>query len=208
MDFESASPSAVKSVKQRDLLNAWLRLYHDNAQPALATYTPDRLSEEVRDLVYYKVFATESGPRFMINSEGARLAQGYGHMNARNKGKWLDEFLSPELVPVVVPVYRECTIRRLPVYTITCMQDVRGQTIDYERIALPFFERGEVSDILMSAKLISEASRFELNNLFRVREKLPVPAIRAVIDRDLSLSPPHRQRVTAEAQTDSEIVEL
>jgi len=56
--------------------------------------------------------------------------------------------------------------------------------------------------------LISEASRFELNNLFRVREKLPVPAIRAVIDRDLALSPPQRQRAIAESQIDSEIVEL
>ena len=99
-------------------------------------------------------------------------------------------------------------MRRLPIYTITHIQDVRGQTIDYERIALPFFERGDVSDILMSAKLISEASRFELNNLFRERDKLPVPAIRAVIDRDLSMSPPQRQRATAEAQVDSEIVEL
>jgi hypothetical protein len=208
MDFDSASPSVVKSVKQRDLLNAWLRLHHDNPLPALAAYTPDRLSEEERDLVYYKVFATENGPRFMINSEGARLAQGYGRINAGNKGTWLDEFLSPELVPVVLPVYQECVVRRLPVYTITHIQDVRGQTIDYERIALPFFEGGAVSDILMSAKLISEASRFELNNLFRVREKLPVPAIRAVIDRDLALSPPQRQRAIAESQIDSEIVEL
>jgi hypothetical protein len=208
MDFDSASPSVVKSVKQRDLLNAWIRLYHDNAQPALAVYAPDRLSEEGRDLVYYKVYATPTGPRFMINSAGSRLAQGYGRVNAGNKGTWLDEYLSPELVPVVLPVYRECAMRQLPVYTITRIEDVRGQTIDYERIALPFFERGVVSDILMSAKLISEASRFELNNLFRIREKLPVPAIRAVIDRELTLSPLRRPRAPAESQDTTDVVEL
>lgn len=197
MEFQSAAPSVVKSVKQRDLLNAWLRLLEKNAFPALAEYTPDRLNDEQRDLVYYKVFATETGPRFMINSEGSRLAQGYGHINARNKGKWLDEFLSPELVPVVLPVYQECFVRRLPIYTITRMEDVRGQTIDYERIALPFFEGGALSDILMSAKLISEASRFELNNLFRVREKLPVPLIRAVIDQELTPSSVRRLRAAA-----------
>jgi hypothetical protein len=27
LEFESAKPSAVKAIKQRDLLNAWLRLY-------------------------------------------------------------------------------------------------------------------------------------------------------------------------------------
>ena len=27
MEFESAQPSVVKSIKQRDLLNTWLRLY-------------------------------------------------------------------------------------------------------------------------------------------------------------------------------------
>jgi hypothetical protein len=27
LDFQSASPSVVKSIKQRDLLNTWLRLY-------------------------------------------------------------------------------------------------------------------------------------------------------------------------------------
>lgn len=208
MDFQSASPSVVKSVKQRDLLNAWLRLHDHDAQPALAAYAPDRLGEEQRDLVHYKVFATADGPRFMINSEGSRLAQGYGRVNAGNKGTWLDEYLSPELLPVVLPVYRECAARRLPVYTITRIDDVRGQIIDYERIALPFFERAAVSDILMSAKLISEASRFELNNLFRVRERLPIPAIRAVIDQDLTPSSAQRQRATERSHATVDIVEL
>jgi hypothetical protein len=208
MDFESCSPSIVRSIKQRDLLNAWLGLFHENAQPALAAYTPGRLNEEERDIVYYRVFATETGPRFMINSESALLSQGHGSINIHNRGTWLDDFLSPELIPIVLPVYRQCALRRLPVYTITRIHDVRGQTIDYQRISLPFFERGVVSDILMSAKLISEASRFELNNLLRIRDKLPIHKIRAVIDRDLALSPRQRQRATAESQIESEIVEL
>src|SRR3954452_22940441 len=97
MEFQSASPSIVKSIKQRDLLNAWLRLREKNCQPALTDYTPDRLSEEQRDLVYYKVFAAEAGPRFMIDSEGSRLAQGYGRVNEGNKGTWLDVYLDPEV---------------------------------------------------------------------------------------------------------------
>jgi len=206
MHFESATPSIVKSVKQRDLLNAWLRLYAKNPQPVLADYAPDRLTEEHRDLVYYKVVPTEAGPRFMINSEGSRLAQGYGRVATGNKGTWLDEYLQPEVAPIVLPVYVECSRRQLPVYTIAKIEDVRGQTIDYERLVLPFCENGVVSDILMSAKLISEASRFELNNLFRIREKLPMPTVRAVIDQELSLSP--RQRKTGASDDFIDVVEI
>ncbi len=194
MEFQSASPSIVKSIKQRDLLNAWLRLREKMPQPALADYAPDRLVEEQRDLVYYKVFATERGPRFMINSEGSRLAQGYGRVNAGNKGTWLDEYVPPELQPITMPAYLECVRRGLPVYSVSKIVDVRGQTIDYERLLLPFYEQAAMSDILMSAKLISEASRFELNNLFRVRDKLPVPTVRVVIDRDLSPTAAQRQQ--------------
>jgi hypothetical protein len=186
MDFDSASPSIIKSIKQRDLLNAWLRLREKTPQPALADYAPDRLADEQRDLVYYKVSATRTGPRFMINSEGSRLAQAYGRVDAGNKGTWLDEYMEAELQPISMPVYLECARRGLPVYSVSKIIDVRGQTIDYERLLLPFYEHGVLSDIMMSAKLISEASRFELNNLFRVREKLPVPTLRAVIDQNFS----------------------
>ena len=208
MEFQSASPSVVKSDKQRDLLNAWLRLHDKTPQPALADYAPDRLSEEQRDLVYYKVVATAAGPRFMINSEGSRLAQSYGHARPGNKGTWLDEYLDPEMLPIVLPVYVECTRRRLPIYTITQIADVRGQTIDYERLALPFFADGGVSDIVICAKLISETSRFELNNLFRVREKLPIPTIRAVIDQQLAPAPVRRQRKIDASGVPVDVVEI
>jgi hypothetical protein len=208
MEFQSASPSIVKSVKQRDLLNAWLRLRETTPQPALADYAPDRLAEEQRDLVYYKVAGTRTGPRFMINSEGSRLAQGYGRVNEGNKGTWLDEYIEPELQPITLPVYVECALRGLPVYSVSKIVDVRGQNIDYERLLLPFFERGVISDILMSAKLISEASRFELNNLFRVRERLPVPTLRAVIDQTPSAPAVERQHIAGAPDTSVDVIEI
>jgi hypothetical protein len=208
MEFESASPSIVKSVKQRDLLNAWLRLHEQIRHPALAGYTPDRLADEQRDLVYYKVFATQTGPRFMINSEGSRLTQGYGRVNEGNKGTWLDEYLQPEIQPIVLPVYTECAGRGLPIYTISRIIDVRGQIVDYERIVLPFFARGAVSDLLMSAKLISEASRFELTNLFRVREAVPLPLLRAVIDQALAPASGQRPGKTDALDAVSDVVEI
>ena len=36
LEFTSANPSVVKSIKQRDLLNTWLRLYaRDQAVPRI-----------------------------------------------------------------------------------------------------------------------------------------------------------------------------
>ncbi len=56
MEFESANPSIVKSIKQRDLLNTWLRLYaREQRMPRIDEYQPARLEEELPDLVYYTV---------------------------------------------------------------------------------------------------------------------------------------------------------
>lgn len=54
--FDSLTPSAVKSVRQRDLLNAWLRAYAVRGRlPRVEDYRPERLSEEMGDLVYYRI---------------------------------------------------------------------------------------------------------------------------------------------------------
>jgi hypothetical protein len=53
LDFESTNPSIVKSIRQRDLLNTWLRLYdREQRLPRIAQYQPERLAEELPDLVY------------------------------------------------------------------------------------------------------------------------------------------------------------
>ena len=42
MEFESAKPSVVKSIKQRDLLNTWQRLYaREQRMPRVEEYRPD-----------------------------------------------------------------------------------------------------------------------------------------------------------------------
>jgi hypothetical protein len=56
LEFQSANPSVVKSIKQRDLLNTWLRLYaRAQVMPGLAEYQPERLTDELPDLVFYTV---------------------------------------------------------------------------------------------------------------------------------------------------------
>ncbi len=56
MEFESASPSVVKSIKQRDLLNAWLRALRKSAPlPAIQDYRPNGIADELTDLKGFDV---------------------------------------------------------------------------------------------------------------------------------------------------------
>ncbi len=105
MEFESANPTIIKSIKQRDLLNTWLRLYaRAQAMPAIAEYRPERLADELPDLVYYTLDTARQPPRLLIQSDGTRMSSAYGHTG---KGRYLDDFLGPRLAPVVMPVYYE-----------------------------------------------------------------------------------------------------
>jgi hypothetical protein len=63
------------------------------------------------------------------------MASAFGHTG---KGRFLDEYLGPRLAPVVMPVYHECIARRLPVYTISNIDDSYGRIVAYERLLLPF----------------------------------------------------------------------
>ena len=190
MDFDSANPSVVKSIKQRDLLNTWLRLYaRDLRLPRIEQYQPERLADELPDLVYYTVDAAEQPPRLTIQSDGTRMSSAYGHTG---KGRYLDEYLGPRLAPVVMPVYYECLRRALPVYTIAHIDDIYGRIVAYERLLMPFSEAGAVSHVIASLKTISEDGGFEIKNLMRGNDTLPRPKLRTVIDRDLFHRPPGR----------------
>jgi hypothetical protein len=183
LDFESAPPSVVKSIKQRDLLNTWLRLYARNqSPPRFEEYQPERIEEELPDLVFYTVDAHETPPRLTIQSDGTRMSTAYGNTG---KGRYLDEYLGARLAPIVMPIYYECIARRLPAYTISNIDDIYGRIVAYERLLLPFAEDGSVTHIIASLKTISEDGGFEIRNLMRGNDKLPVPKLRTIIDRDL-----------------------
>jgi len=186
LEFESAGPSVVKSIKQRDLL----RLYARNQSiPRLSEYQPARIEDELPDMVFYTVDTQAEPPRLTIQSDGTRMSAAYGNTG---KGRYLDEYLGARLAPMVMPVYYECIARRLPVFTIASMDDIYGRVVAYERLLLPFSDDGGVTDIVASLKTISEDGGFEIKNLIRGNDKLPVPKLRTVIDRDLFHRAPGR----------------
>ena len=190
MDFESANPSIVKSIKQRDLLNTWLRLYaREQLVPGILEYHPARIEEELPDLVYYTVDSAIEPPRLTIQSDGTRMSSAYGHTG---KGKLLDEYLGARLAAIVMPVYRQCVARGLPVYTISNIDDIYGRIVAYERLLLPFSESGRVTHVIASLKTICEDGGFEIRNLMRGNDALPVPKLSSVIDRDLFHRAPGR----------------
>jgi hypothetical protein len=190
LEFESANPTIIKSIKQRDLLNTWLRLYARGRQiPRLDEYQPSRLSDELSDLVYMTVDRTRQPPRLIIDSDGTRMSTAYGNTG---RGRYLDDYLGARLAPIVMPVYHECLKRGLPVYTISNIDDIYGRIVAYERMLMPFSESGDVTHVLASLKTISDDGGFEIRNLMRGNDTLPTAKLRAVIDRDLFHRAPGR----------------
>ena len=190
MEFESANPTIVKSIKQRDLLNTWLRLYaREQLMPRIEEYQPERFADELPDLVFYNVDTAQAPPRLLIESDGTRMSSAYGHTG---KGRYLDDYLGPRLVPVVMPVYYECLRCALPVYTISSIDDIYGRIVAYERLLMPFSQGGHVTHVIASLKTISEDGGFEIRNLMRGNDTLPTAKLRAVIDRDLFHRAPGR----------------
>lgn len=190
LDFASAAPSVVKSIRQRDLLNTWLRLYarHEVA-PAIWEYQPARLEEELSDLIYYTVEFSTPTPRLTIQSEGTRISRAYGHTG---KGVLLDDYVGPRLAPFVMPIYHECLARALPVYSVAEVEDMSGRIVAYERLLLPFMTDLKVSHIIASIKTFCEDGGFEIKNLMRGNDALPRPRLRTVIDRELFHRTPGR----------------
>jgi hypothetical protein len=190
LNFESAAPSVVKSIRQRDLLNTWLRLYaRQQTTPAIAEYQPARLQEELSDLIYYTVDTAVAPPRLTIQSEGTRVSRAYGQTG---KGTLLDQYVGPRLAPFVMPVYYTCVARRLPVYTVAELDDIYGRVVAYERLLLPFATEDKVTHVIASVKTISEDGGFEIQNLMRGSDTPPRPKLRAVIDRELFHHAPGR----------------
>jgi hypothetical protein len=182
LEFESANPSVVKSIKQRDLLNTWLRFYaREQRIPGIEEYQPERFADELPDLVYYTVDTAWLPPRLTIRSNGTRISSAYGNVG---EGRYLDEYLGARLAPVVMPAYYECVQRGLPVYTVSVIDDIYGRIVACERLLLPFVEGGNVAHVIASLKTISEAGAFEINNLMR-GNMLPAVKLRTVIDSNL-----------------------
>jgi hypothetical protein len=194
MDFRSANPSIVRSVKQRDLLNAWLRAFDKlGTLPRLDNYRPDRIADELADMMGFDVIGKDQRARFLITQEGSRLTATYGNEHidpTQRTNRYLDDAIGPLRYGRVVPSYRACLAHRRPTYSVAMVQDADGKDVSYERLLLPFGTGATVEQIVGSYKAISIEGGFKIKDLMGVSSK-PVPEtiINAVIDQIAAVKP-------------------
>ena len=189
MEFDSANPSVVKSIRQRVLLNAWLRARpQPHALPSVDDFQSDTTGEELPDMMSFNVEGEGESVRFLITHEGTRLTAAYGndHVDpAQRTNRYLDDAIGPERYARVLPCYRTCLLQKRPAYSISTVLDADGKDVSYERLLLPFGHGDHVKQIIGSYKAISIEGGFKIKDLMGVTPKaVPAIQIRAVIDRD------------------------
>ena len=198
MEFESADPSVVRSIKQREFLNAWLHAAAKHRPlPLVDDFQPNRVSDELADMMGYDVVGHGDSARFLITQAGATLSTTYGsdHLKpAERINRYLDDALGPQRYAHVIALYRICLKHKRPAYSISTVQDADNKDVSYERLLLPFGRGDAVEQIVGSYKSISIEGGFKINNLMGLRPKaVPVILVRAIIDRDFVPSQPSRQ---------------
>jgi hypothetical protein len=118
MEFVSADPSVVRSIKQRVLLNTWLRAPRGSRPfPAIGDFHPDGIADELAEMMAYEVQGEGETARFLIMQEGSRLAATYGseHIDPdKRTNRYLDDAIGPERYARVLPCYRACLIGKRP----------------------------------------------------------------------------------------------
>lgn len=204
MEFASANPSVIRSIKQRILLNAWLRMARNpESLPAAADFQPEDIADELADMVGFDVEEAGDGARFLITQEGARVALTYGSNDAKRRtNRYLEEAVGPDRYARIAIYYRTLLARKRPIYSITTVRDADGKEVSFERLLLPFGETDRVERIVGSYKTISVEGRFKVENLLGPKPKtMPVPVVRAVIDLDVVRGP-------TEGPTSDDLAEL
>jgi len=194
MTYSSSDPSTVRSIRQRVLLDAWLRaLRKPNPLPALIDFDPEADIEELADMMGFDVEGKDDAVRFRITQEGARLAEAYGDEHVapeQRTNRYLDDVIGPDRYAGIVSCYRECVARRRPIYSIATLQDADGKDVSYERLLLPFGASSAVEHIVGSYKAISIEGGFKATNLLGVRPMAaPKRLVNAVIDREPARRP-------------------
>ena len=176
MNFESISPSAVRSIKQQDFLKVWLRIFEKTGQlPCLTAFQPSRLEDEQPELMYYNVVHLAEDIRYPVTFAGSRLIEAYGFSAV---GRDLQDILSPVIWEHVEPLYDACVNLRMPIYSIFTVIDLKGGAVNYERLLLPFGENNRTQQMIGSIKSISIEGRFDNVNLMRSRDHAPVYHLR------------------------------
>lgn len=138
------------------------------------------MEDEKPELMYYDIVHTGDDIRYPVIFAGKRLIEAYG-FNA--VGRDLQDILSPTIWTHVEPLYDQCVLRGMPIYSVFTVVDVHNDIVAYERLLLPFGEANAVKQMIASIKSISTEGRFVNTDLMRSKDHDPQYSLRAVVDQ-------------------------
>ena len=183
VQFDRAYPWAVKSVRQSQLLQAWLEQRHclgGGTLPALADFQTISGYPNQAELTIYDVVRDHAMPRYRVAKEGSQFRTAFA---TSGHGRFLDEVIPQAVWYGTQPNFDACVGEALPIYCELAAFAIAEQNVIYERLLLPFGQgTSEVKRIVSSLKTTSwtnvEAP------LASLRGGAPKYSFRAVIGHD------------------------
>lgn len=186
MNLTHEPPSILRNIRQRALLNDWLRLFFRRRSiPPLDEFKPDRFEEEMSELVVYDVLEATDGVKYNMRHVGERQIAAYD--GAADLGRDLEQTLGAQRAADILPLYHACRDTGLPVYSVAVLSDINGREVNYKRLLLPFGESPRVLNIVAVFKNFSPDGGYEQRSLTRIEQGVPVYRHRAIISKGLEV---------------------
>jgi hypothetical protein len=177
--FDRASSHVVRSLRQSQLLDAWLcHVTQRGALPAVKSFAVLRDYREPGELTFFQVLNQGGAPRYFVAQESTSFRVFFG---ASSQGRFLDEAVRPRSLQVGRTSLDECLRHALPVFAAFSMEVEENEQLICERLVLPFGAgRAHVTDIVTSLKTTAWSNRDVL--FTRPGRQEPKYRFRAVID--------------------------
>jgi hypothetical protein len=157
--MQVATHHVVKSISQRALLRHWREIAVGADLPAFAMFAPPARAHDPRSLMFWSVESGSGDRRFKTLHQGAHVVETFG-LNPPPQQP-LQAVVPPTLQQMSLDGLNACVDLRSVLYTIITTTDDQGNSIDCERLLLPFGDaNGEVGQIIASLQLISHDGRF------------------------------------------------
>jgi hypothetical protein len=149
----------VKSISQRALLRHWREIAPQGALPAFADFAPPARAHDPRGLMFWSVEGEAGARSFKTLHQGTYVVETIGQKPPPQQP--LQAVVPPALQEMSLEGLNACADQRSALYMIIETTDDLGNTIDCERLLLPFADAaGEVRQIVASLQLISHEGRF------------------------------------------------
>jgi hypothetical protein len=149
-----ATHHVVKSISQRALLRHWREIANGRQLPAFDRFAPTARAHDPRQLMFWAVEGDGTARRFKTLYQGTYLIESFG-INPPPP-QLLQAVVPPSLQQMTLEGLNACADQRSPLYMVISTADDLGNTVDCERLLLPFGDTSEeVRQIVASLQLIS-----------------------------------------------------